>query len=115
MFISFKAGAAAIAFTAATLAAGAASASDFEPNGRTSEVRHGDLDLSRVQDRAALQRRIRAASLRVCANTDLAMQQACRAKAVAYVQPRVEAAIARADTKERYAEAAPAVRPVVGN
>ncbi|WP_420144763.1 UrcA family protein [Sphingobium sp.] len=106
-------------FAAASIAllasAGAASAQDFESNGRTSEVYHGDLDLTKADDQQQLRGRIVRAASRVCASSDLNTMMACKSKAIAHVQERVNAAIARADTGERYADAGRDVRPVVGN
>lgn len=121
MSASFKIAAIVSASAAFALTAGAAGATginDFKSNGRSAEVYHGDLDLTKADQRSHLQARISRAASRVCATRDLAEQQACRKLAVAQVQPRVSAAIARAETKERYADATPAgreVRPVVGN
>lgn len=85
--------------------AGAASAQDFVSNGRTMEVRHGDLNLSKAADQSELRSRIVRAAGRVCSSSDLATQQTCKAKAIAQVQVPVNAAIARAATGERYADA----------
>ncbi|MEA3391240.1 UrcA family protein [Sphingobium sp. CCH11-B1] len=121
MSASFKIAAIASASIALALTAGAASATEinaFQSNGRTAEVYHGDLDLTKADQRQHLQARISRAAGRVCSNGTLAEQQACRKLAVAQVQSRVSAAIARAETKERYADATPATRearPVVGN
>ncbi|SES02679.1 UrcA family protein [Sphingobium sp. YR768] len=116
MFTSTKF--AAVLMSATLLAsAGAASAQEFQSNGRTSAVYHGDLDLSQTDQQAQLRKRIVRAANRVCASNDLSAQMACRAKAIAHVEPRMSAAIARADSKERYADAGATkeVRPVVGN
>jgi UrcA family protein len=110
----------------ATLALGstaafAAPAGDFVSNGRTTEVYHGDLNLAKADQQKQLRGRIARAASKVCANSDLSIQMACRAKAIAQVEPRMSAAIARAETGERYADAGSAeaaakdVRAVVGN
>ncbi|MFD1107429.1 UrcA family protein [Sphingobium olei] len=121
MSMSFKIAAIASATVALALTAGAAGAAginDFQSNGRSVEVRHGDLDLTKADQRQQLQTRISRAASRVCSKGGLNEQQACRKLAIAQVQPRISAAIARAETKERYADATPAAREartVVGN
>jgi UrcA family protein len=95
--------------------AGAASTQDFQSNGRTREVYHGDLDLTKAADQAQLRRRIAGAASRVCASSDLSAAAACRAKALAHVETPVNAAIARAETGERYADAGQGVPTVVGH
>jgi UrcA family protein len=111
---------------AATLAIGstaafAAPAGDFISNGRSAEVYHGDLDLAKAEQQKQLRSRIARAASKVCASSDLTVQMSCRAKAIAQVEPRMRAAIARAETGERYADAGSAeaaakeVRAVVGN
>lgn len=104
MFVSPKF-AAAVGSIALLASAGVASAEDFASNGRWTEVRHGDLDLSKPADQAQLRSRIVRAANRVCSSRDLASAQACKAKAIAQVQAPVDAAIARAETSERYADA----------
>ncbi|EQB30775.1 UrcA family protein [Sphingobium ummariense] len=95
--------------------AGAASAEDFASNGRTMEVRFGDLDLAQAENQKELRARINRAAARVCANGDLSVQQACKKKALAHVDTPVAAAIARAESGQRYAEAGNNKRAVVGN
>lgn len=107
-------------FAAASIAllasAGAVSAQPFQSNGRTSPVYHGDLDLTKVDQQKQLHSRISRAANRVCASTDLSAQQACKSKAIAQVQAPISAAIARAETGERYADAGNRkVRAIVGN
>ncbi|CAM8668081.1 MULTISPECIES: UrcA family protein [Sphingobium] len=119
MFVAPKF-AAAVASLALLASAGAASAEDFVSNGRTSAVYHGDLDLTQPAHQQQLRSRIARAASRVCSSMDLAAAQACKVKAVAQVQAPVSAAIARAETGERYADAGGAdagkeMRPVVGN
>ncbi len=46
---------------------------------------------------------------------DLVAAQVCKARTLAQVQAPVSAAIARAETGERYADASKEMRPVVGN
>lgn len=116
MFASFKIAALAAASLTFALGAGAASAQDFLPNGRTVEVRHGDLDLSKPEQQAQLRTRIARAASRVCYSPDLATYTACRAKAIAHVEPRMKAAFAKADGGERYAAAQPVeVHGIAGN
>jgi UrcA family protein len=111
MFVSSKfiAAAASIALLAT---AGAASAQDFQSNGRTSAVYHGDLNLTKAEHQEELRSRIARAARRVCASDDLSLQQA---KTVAHVEAPINAAIARAETGERYADAGQTVRSIAGN
>ncbi|QGP78034.1 UrcA family protein [Sphingobium sp. CAP-1] len=108
---------AAFASIALAASAGAASAEDFTSNGRTAEVYHGDLNLAKASQQKELRSRIARAASRVCASTDLSAQMQCRAKAIAHVDAPINAAIARAETKDRYADASVTKepRPVVGN
>ena len=55
--------------------AGSASAGEFISNGRTSEVRHGDLNLSKASDQRELRQRISRAANQVCKSTDHATKQ----------------------------------------
>lgn len=104
MFVSFKL-ATALATIALIGGAGVASAQEFQSNGRTTQVYHGDLDLSKPDQQAKLRSRIARAANRVCSSMDLTAQQVCKARAIAHVDAPVHAAIARADTGERYADA----------
>lgn len=104
-----------LAITAAAISAGTASAGEFQSNGRTAQVYHGDLDLAQARQRQQLRARIARAASKVCASSDLAAMAACRAQAIAHVETPVSAAIARAETRERFAEADKAARPMVGN
>ncbi len=99
----------------ATLFAGAASAEEFQSNGRTVEVLHGDLNLAKPDHQRELRQRISRAANRVCATPDLTMMMACRAKTLANVDAPVAAAIARADSRERYADAGREIRTLSGN
>lgn len=94
------------AFAAASLIAGSANAETFMSNGRTFEVNFGDLDLSRVADQKELQARIGKAASKVCSGTSLQESSRCRSAAIAHVQTPVASAIARAETRARYADAA---------
>lgn len=116
MFVSTRI-AAALASVALIAGAGAASAAEpFQSNGRTSAVYHGDLDLTKVAQQDKLRSRIARAASRVCSSMDLAAQQSCKASAIAHVEAPINAAIARADSAERYADASGKdVRPIVGN
>lgn len=107
--------AAALASIALLASAGAASAQEFQSNGRTTGVYHGDLDLAQAAHQQKLRSRIARAANRVCASMDLQAQMSCKAKAIAHVEAPITAAIARAETGERYADAGKTVRPVVGN
>lgn len=113
----FRSSKIAAAFATVTLiaTAGAASAEPFESNGRRAEVYHGDLNLAKADHQKQLRSRISRAASRVCATTDLAAMTACRSKAIAHVSAPVNAAIARAETGERYADAGKEVRALTGN
>ena len=106
MFTASNFAAAAAAASIALLAsAGAASAQEFQSNGRTKEVFHGDLNLTRAADQQTLRNRIVRAASRVCSSTNLSAQMTCRSKTIAHFQAPINAAIARAETGERYADA----------
>lgn len=119
MFHSFALAAPFAAALVLTAGAAQAQAEDFQSNGRTTEVYHGDLDLSDPADQKLLRSRIGRAALRVCRTDDAAALRDCRAKAIAHVEAPVTAAIARAETSERYADASgdagKEVRTLVGN
>lgn len=107
MFVSFKFAAATTLTSIALIgAAGAASAQDFQSNGRTTQVYHGDLDLSKPEHQAQLRSRIARAANRVCSSIDLVAMASCKKQTIAHVDTPVNAAIARADTGEHYASAA---------
>lgn len=116
MFATIKT---AIALTTASIAlvatGSAAFAGTFQSNGRTAEVRHGDLDLSSAAGQKALRKRISLAASKVCANPNLGEMTQCRAEAIANVRASVDTVVARAATGEVYADAADTVRVVVGN
>lgn len=90
-----------------------ASGEAFVSNGRTSAVYHGDLNLNDAGDQRQLRSRVIRAANRVCSSSDLSVEQACKAKATAQVQAPVSAAIARAETGERYADAGQGLHPIV--
>ncbi|BAV66206.1 UrcA family protein [Sphingobium cloacae] len=104
MFAPFKTLSIAV-FAAASIIATSASAETFISNGRTFEVRFGDLDLSQASDQKELQDRIGRAASRVCSSPNLTEANRCRSNAIAHVKAPIAAAIARAESKARYAEA----------
>ena len=111
---------AALAAAAALIAGTPAFAGTFQSNGRTAEVRYGDLDLTQAADRQALNKRLRKAATQVCATSDVREMMACREKALDNVAQPTSAVIARAETKARYADASPTgaqgeAKVVVGN
>ncbi|MDX3910353.1 MAG: UrcA family protein [Sphingobium sp.] len=100
---------------AATLIAGApAFAEPFVSNGRTAEVRYGDLDLSQPAGQAELKRRLNNAAFRVCALNPQDEMAACRKIALRHVSEPIKTAIARAETRSRYADATP-TKAIAGN
>ncbi|EQA96996.1 UrcA family protein [Sphingobium wenxiniae] len=103
------------AFAAASLIASSAGAETFVSNGRTFKVRFNDLDLSQRADQKELQSRIDRAASRVCSSSNLAEASRCRAAALTHVKAPVAAAIARAESRERYAEAGKDARPALVN
>lgn len=90
----------------AMVAAGtAASATEFESNGKTVEVSYHDLDLSKKSDQRVLNSRIKRATEKVCPTNDIgAAVKKCQAVAAAHVRNSVELAIAKAQNGERYAD-----------
>lgn len=97
---------AALGATALLTVAGTASAEEFVSNGRTFEVRYHDLDLSQKADQKVLDGRIYRAASRVCDTyKDLGLLSACRSQAIEHVKAPIAAAIAKAETGERYADA----------
>lgn len=96
-----------------TLVSTPAFAETFEPNGKTVEVRHGDLDLTKASDQKVLRRRIADAAGKVCASSDLTVYLTCRQKALRHVKEPVATAVARAAVKNRYAKVG-AIEPVIG-
>ncbi|MGK2908360.1 MAG: UrcA family protein [Sphingobium sp.] len=109
------------AFTVALISAAAlipgtsAFAEPFVSNGRTAEVRFADLDLTNAKDRTELQSRLRRAATRVCVNSNTREMMACRQKALAHIEAPVSAALARAETRARYADARTGAKVMVGN
>ncbi len=96
----------AAASTAALLGVAAtASAAEFESNGKTSEVRYQDLDLSSAKGQNALKGRIWSAAWKVCQNGATSAEiRKCQSVAAAHVRSNVELAIAKANNGERYAD-----------
>ena len=77
-------------------AAGTASATEFESNGK---------DLSKKDDQRVLNARIKRAAAKVCPTTDTtAAIKKCQQVATAHVRGSVELAVARAQNGERYAD-----------
>lgn len=100
----------------ALIAGTPAFAGTFESNGRTTEVRYDDLDLSQASGRQVLNKRLRKAARQVCPATDMREAMTCREKAFDNVAQPVDAVIARAETKARYADASTSdAKVVVGN
>ncbi|MCC4233077.1 UrcA family protein [Sphingobium soli] len=101
------------------LTAGAAQAEDFMSNGRTAQVYHGDLNLADADQQKTLRSRIARAAARVCSSSDRMTALSCKSKAIAHVEAPMAAAIARAETGERYADAGSEkvkeTRAIVGN
>lgn len=106
----------AAAVAAAVIVAGSAPAfaGTFESNGRTAEVRFGDLNLAKPEHQKELRARISKAAISVCTDKNLTLQMECAARARAQVREPVKVAIARAQSNERYA-AAGETKVVVGN
>lgn len=97
---------ASLALSAALLAgASTAMAAPFQSNGRTTEVRFHDLNLANKADQAILKRRLARAATSVCTDKDLGTSAACRRIALDHIKAPVAAAIARAESGERYADA----------
>lgn len=104
-----------LASIALIASASAASAEDFQSNGHRTSVRFGDLDLSSQAHQRQLRNRIARAATKVCASRDLGAMAACKAQTIAHVEAPVAAAIARADTGERYADAGKKALSGAGN
>lgn len=84
---------------------------------RQAVVYHGDLDLTRAPDKAELQKRLKTAAGKVCRNvSELRMRSLCREETLSNTEQPYARAIARAELKDRYAQASePAKGIVVGN
>lgn len=93
------------AFAMVAAGTAAASATEFESNGKSVEVSYHDLDLSKKSDQRALNGRIKRAAEKVCPTNDTsAAIKKCQAVAAAHVRSSVELAIAKAQNGERYAD-----------
>lgn len=106
---------AALAAAAALITAAPAFAAPFASNGRTAEVRFADLDLTKSDDRSELNRRLYRAATRVCSSMDFREVTRCREGALRNIKQPVRAALARAETRARYAEASGNAKVIVGN
>lgn len=84
-------------------AASAAGADAFISNGKTMEVRYGDLDLASKADQETLRRRLVKATWKVCAGETGVVLEKCRTAALNHVRAPVAAAIASAERGERLA------------
>ena len=114
--VSLKIKGIAAAFAAAALISGTpAFAEPFASNGRTAEVRFADLDLTKSDDRRELNRRLYRAASRVCSSTDSREVTRCREGALRNIKQPVAAALARAETRARYADASRNAKVMVGN
>lgn len=89
----------------ASLGSAAASAAEFESNGRSVEVRYRDLDLSSRSGQRALNYRINRAAQQVCSGQEVSsMEKKCQKLAVAHVRRSVELAVAKAAPKSGQSE-----------
>lgn len=104
-----------IAAAVLCLAATPAFAQSFESNGHAVEVRHGDLDLSQPAAQKELMRRVGNAASKVCHARDLGQAMTCRRQTLANVKAPISTAIARAQSKDRFADAGTASSITVGN
>lgn len=104
------------AFVAAAtlIAASPAFADSFQSNGKTMEVRYGDLDLTKDAGQAELKGRLFHAATRVCPSSDFREVQACRKLALRNIKEPMRTAIAMAESRARFADAS-ATKPMVGN
>ncbi|MET0360580.1 MAG: UrcA family protein [Sphingobium sp.] len=106
MFAPAKFFASAAAAMALLAGASAASAGTFEANGRSVEVRHGDLNLASKADQKVLRGRISRAAMEVCTDKERRQVNAqCRWAAAKRAEAPVAQAIARAASSERFADA----------
>jgi UrcA family protein len=93
------------AASAAALLGVTANAAEFESNGRTADVRYGDLDLSSAKGQNVLKGRIWRAAWKVCEHGATSAEiKKCQSVAAAHVRSSVELAIAKANNGERYAD-----------
>ncbi len=94
-----------LAATLCLIGAAPAFAGEMVSNGRQIEVRYADLDLTQSHGKAELDRRIKSAAYRVCSGRELHEVAVCRQATLKNTQAPVANAIARAETKARYADA----------
>ena len=109
-----------LAALSATLFMGAAaqaSAIPFESNGRTVEVRYGDLDLSKKSGQRELTARVHRAAVKVCPGRTMKDLRACQIAAVDHVREPMAIAIAKAQGGDasRFAEVGKDKVPGAGN
>jgi len=79
-------------------------------------VGHADLDLTSAKDVERLKKRIRRASTGLCIQYQGGAFFECQQQTIANAEPTVAKAIARAETRARYADAGTAAAPVqIGN
>ncbi|HEX7741820.1 MAG TPA: UrcA family protein [Sphingobium sp.] len=86
-----------LAAFAVVAVAGAASATEFESNGHSTEVRYHDLDLSKKADQRRLNARIKRAAAKVCPASTRNEAAKCQTVAMAHVRAPIDAASARAN------------------
>ncbi|PZU58871.1 MAG: UrcA family protein [Sphingobium sp.] len=103
-----------LAATLCLAAATPAFAETFESNGRQTEVRYNDLDLTTHAGQRALRKRINFAASQVCAHYDAATMNICRQSTLRHLREPIATVIAAAETRARYADAA-GNRVQVGN
>lgn len=94
-----------LAATLCLIGGAPAFASEMVSDGRQIEVRYGDLDLTQAEGKTQLNRRIKSAAHRVCSGRELHEVRVCREATLEKTQAPVAKAIARAETKARYADA----------
>jgi UrcA family protein len=112
MFAPIKTAAALATVLSLTAAAPAFAGSGGEA-APTARVFHGDLDLSSAHDVKRLEARVQRASAGVCLRYQGTAFYTCRKETIANSKASINAAIARAETRARYADAGAAIQ--VGN
>ena len=108
---------AALSASLLTGAAAQASVMPFESNGRTVDVRYGDLDLSKKAGQRELTARIRRAAVKVCPGRTMQDLRSCQIAAVDHVREPMAMAIAKAQGQDasRFAEVGKDKVPGAGN
>jgi len=101
----FAAAAAIVATTGLIAASSSAQAREFVSNGRTAQASYADLDLSSAAGKAELDRRIVRAASKVCVETSLVAEQACRSAAIENARQPAAYVVAQADTGVQTASA----------